>query len=216
MSKLETWPCLCLVTDRGFRPRGEFYATVAAAVENGATMVQLREKRGGPDALGDREVYEMGLELRRITRERGAILVVNDRLDLAMAIDADGVHLGQGDLPLAAAKRIWGPGRLYGLSASSLGQAAVALADGPDYLGVGAVYPTGTKLDATLSGLAVLAEVCASVDLPVLAIGGIGPANAAPVMAAGARGLAVVSAVWGAADPGAACAELARAAGTRR
>lgn len=200
--------CLCLVTDPSFIPRERFLDTVALAIEGGAGMVQLRDKAG----RSDRDVYRDGLALRDLCRGRGVPLVVNDRLDLAMALDADGVHLGRGDLPASVARRLWKPGALYGASASSVEEALAGIAEGADYLGAGAVFATATKGDARTAGLEALAAIVAASRLPVLAIGGIGTDNADRVMASGCAGLAVVSAVWGASDPRAAATALARAA----
>jgi thiamine-phosphate pyrophosphorylase len=199
-------PRLCLVTDRSFVPEARFLDTVAAAIEGGATMVQLRDKGG----RSDRAVYEDGLELRALCAERGVPFIVNDRLDLAMALEADGLHLGQGDLPLGAARRLWRADAIYGVSAASIEEALEAERSGADYIGAGAIFPTATKEDARCSGLACLREIVDMVGIPVIAIGGIGIENAAQVMASGCAGLAVVSSVWAADDPRAAAEALAR------
>jgi thiamine-phosphate pyrophosphorylase len=197
---------LCLVTDRGFVPEKRFLEVVDAVIEGGATMVQLRDKGG----RCDREVYEDGLSLRGLCRTRGVPFVVNDRLDLAMALEADGVHLGQGDLPLAAARRLWRRGAIFGVSASSVEEALAAEREGADYVGAGAVFSTATKADARCLGLVGLAEIARLARIPVIAIGGIGIANAAATMASGCAGIAVVSALWSAEDPAAAARELSR------
>lgn len=202
---------LCLVTDRGFRPFREFLGTIEAAIAAGVTMVQFREKashRGQP-ALSDRESYRLGCQIRNLTRATGTLLVVDDRLDLAMAIDADGVHLGQTDLPLALARKLWGETKLYGLSVASIPEAQAALAEGADYLGVGAVFPTATKTDGPSADLDCLAGIVKASRLPVIAIGGIGVNNVTAVMQTGCAGIAVVSAIWGAANPAAAAEKLA-------
>ena len=198
--------CLCLVTDRSFVPEARFLDTVAAAIEGGATIVQLRDKGG----RSDRAVYEEGRRLRALCAERGVPFIVDDRLDLAMALDADGVHLGQDDLPLSVARGLWKADAIYGASASSIEEALAAEREGADYVGVGAVFPTATKSDARCTGLAGLGEIVGAVGIPVMAIGGIGIGNAAEVMASGCAGLAVVSAIWAAGDPRAAAKDLAR------
>jgi thiamine-phosphate pyrophosphorylase len=199
--------CLCLVTDRSFVPPERFLDTVAQAIEGGASMVQLRDKGG----RSDRVVYEEGLTLRALCRVRGIPFVVNDRLDLAMALEADGAHLGQGDLPASLARRIWKKDALIGVSASSVEQALRGQGEGADYIGAGAVFATTTKGDARYTGLDGLADIVAALSLPVIAIGGIGPENAERVSATGCAGLAVVQAIWKAEDPRAAAAGLARA-----
>jgi thiamine-phosphate pyrophosphorylase len=199
-------PCLCLVTDRSFVPDARFLDTVAAAIEGGATMVQLRDKGG----KSDRAVYEEGLLLRALCAERGVPFLVDDRLDLAMALEADGIHLGQDDLPLSAARRLWRASAIYGVSASSIGEALAAEREGADYVGVGAVFPTATKGDARCTGLSGLRDIVGAVGIPVMAIGGIGIGNAAGVMASGCAALAVISAIWSSEDPRRAAEALAR------
>jgi thiamine-phosphate pyrophosphorylase len=195
-----------VITDRALARGRDEVAIARAALRGGATALQLRGKQ--QDA---RPLCELGRALLRATREAGALLIVNDRLDVALAIGADGVHLGQDDLPCAEARRIAGPGLLIGVSAESPRLAAAAERDGADYLGTGSVYATSSKADAGEPiGLAGLAEVVAATRLPVVAIGGIGPANAAACVAAGACGVAVISAVVAAEDPEAAARELAR------
>jgi thiamine-phosphate pyrophosphorylase len=169
-------------------------------------MVQLREK----DAPA-REFYAMARALRRITQERGVPLVINDRLDIALAVGAQGLHIGQSDLPLAAARRIVG-GRLFiGVSAGAVEEARAAEAGGADYLGAGPVFPTRSKAGAGEAiGIAGLAAICSAVRIPVAAIGGIGPQNAEAVWEAGAAGLAVISAILSQPDVKAAAEQLRR------
>ena len=195
---------LYVITDRslaGGRPEEE---VVRQAIAGGATAIQLR----GKDFSGG-ELYAAGLRLREITRRAGVLFFVNDRVDVAVAVGADGVHVGQEDLPVPATRRILGRGRLLGVSASTLEEARRAEEDGADYIGFGAVYPTQTKADVCHSGLEELRRVAAEVRVPVVAIGGIKAANAPEVLAAGAHGLAVVSAVVAAPDVRAAAAEFA-------
>lgn len=196
---------LCLVTDRSFREPGFFLDVVDEAIAGGATMVQLRDK---DPARSTRDIYEDGMALRALCSERRIPLIVNDRLDLAMALDANGVHLGQGDLPIAVARRLWPSGGLFGVSASSLGEAVAACRDGADYVGFGAVYPTATKLDAATCGLEELERVARGVAVPVIAIGGIGVDRVREVMDRRCAGIAVVAAIWGHDDPRAAAAAM--------
>ncbi len=200
---------LYVITDRGLARGRDEVEIARAALRGGATALQLRGK--DRDA---RPLWELGRALLLESRAAGALLFVNDRLDVAQAIGADGVHLGQEDLPCAEARRIAGPGLLIGVSAESPTLAQAAERDGADYLGTGAVYATSSKADAGAPiGVAGLAAVVAATRLPVVAIGGIGIANAAPCIAAGACGVAVISAVVGADDPEAAARELAAAIG---
>jgi len=177
---------------------------VAAALEGGATAIQLREK-----SLNALEQVALGRELRRLTHDAGALLIVNDRADIACVLEADGVHLGQDDLPVAAARKILGPNAIVGGSAGNLDELGKSLAAGVDYLGVGPMYPTGSKDDAGPSiGPAGLAEIRLRTDLPIVGIGAIDADNVGPVIAAGADGAAVISAVIGADDPRAAAKRL--------
>ncbi|RLM51113.1 thiamine phosphate synthase [Halorubrum sp. Atlit-28R] len=182
---------------------------VAAALDGGLDVVQLRDK-----AATDRERYETGLRLRELTAEAGVPLLVNDRIDLAAAVDADGVHLGQTDLPVAVARERLGEDAVVGVSASTVEQAEAAEAAGADYLGVGAVYGTDSKdVSGDRDGIGVerIAAVADAVDVPVFGIGGIDASNAAPVVEAGATGVAALSAITAAEDPAAATAALREA-----
>jgi thiamine-phosphate pyrophosphorylase len=185
-------------------------AVVEAAIDGGVGVVQLREK-GRPA----RERYELGLELREVTRAAGVPLVVNDRVDLARAVDADGVHLGDDDLPVAVAREQLGPDAIVGRSVSFVADAEAAEAAGADYLGVGAVYATDSKAEIPEDEHAVGPErvgaIVDAVDVPVVSIGGVTPANAPAVIEAGADGVAVISAITGADDPAAATRDLKRA-----
>jgi thiamine-phosphate pyrophosphorylase len=182
---------------------------VAAALEGGIDVVQLRDK-----AATDRERYETGLRLRELTAEAGVPLLVNDRIDLAAAVDADGVHLGQTDLPVAVARERLGEDAVVGVSASTVEQAEAAEAAGADYLGVGAVYGTDSKdVSGDRDGIGTerIAAVADAVEIPVIGIGGIDAGNAAPVVEAGATTVAVLSAITAAEDPEAATAAIREA-----
>ncbi|QKG93559.1 thiamine phosphate synthase [Halorubrum salinarum] len=182
---------------------------VAAALDGGVDVVQLRDK-----ATSARERYETGLRLRELTAEAGVPLIVNDRIDLAAAVDADGVHLGQADLPVAVARERLGEDAVVGVSASTVEQAEAAEAAGADYLGAGAVYGTDSKdVSGDRDGIGAerIAAVADAVDVPVFGIGGIDAGNAAPVVEAGATGVAALSAITAAEDPAAATAALREA-----
>jgi thiamine-phosphate pyrophosphorylase len=174
-----------------------------AAFDGGVTALQLREK----DGLSDREVYQEALALRVLCRARGRLFLVDDRLDLALASGADGVHLGQRDLPAAAAARLLTPGMIIGVSVQTVAEARAALADGAAYLGVGALFPTGSKYNAALVSPETVREIVA-LGAPTVALGGLTPANAPAAWALGVTGLAAISALAQAPDPRAAAAEL--------
>lgn len=187
-------------------PRG-LVTTVAAAVAGGVTLVQLRE----PGA-STRELCRLGTALQEVLADAGVPLVVNDRVDVALAIGAAGVHLGQSDLDVRTARRLVGDDLVIGLSVSTAGQVAEAArlpAGTVDHLGIGPVFATATKPKAAAPlGLAGTAELRAATALPCVAIGGIGPANLEAVRATGVDGVAVVSAICAADDPAAAAARL--------
>ena len=162
-----------------------------AAIAGGVTMVQIREKD-----MCTRDFYDITCAALCITKARKVPLVVNDRLDIALASGADGIHIGQSDMPLEAVRRIAGGKLFIGVSAGTLEEALAAEKNGADYLGTGAVFPTLSKADAgDAIGLQRLAKICAAVSIPVVGIGGIGPENAGSVMQSGAAGIAVISAI---------------------
>lgn len=204
-------PTVYLVTDTAQcgGPAG-VVATVGAAVDGGVTAVQLRD----PGAT-TRELVDLGRALVALLRPRGVPLVVDDRVDVALAIDADGAHVGQSDLDPVSARRLLGQDRHLGLSVSTPEEARAAACLPPgtvDLLGVGPVRPTATKSDARPAiGFARLGVVTAATGLPCVAIGGLRATDVAALHGAGAAGSAVVSAVCGRPDPAAAARELARA-----
>jgi thiamine-phosphate diphosphorylase len=164
---------------------------VRAAIAGGAALIQLRDKSTSLPQL-----YTVAQRLRRLTASAGVLFLINDRPDLALACDADGVHLGPDDLPIEAARRVLGPHRLIGVSCSDAAQARQAERDGADYIGAGAIFSTATKADAGAPiGLERLREIISATRLPVAAIGGINATNIAQVAAQGARMACVVSAV---------------------
>jgi len=193
-----------IVTDE--RPDTQsLLCVVEQALKGGATAVQLRRKRDD-----GRRLVELGRELRRLTHRYEALYIVNDRVDIALLTEADGVHVGQSDISCRDVRRIAGSG-IVGVSAATVDEARTAVADGADYLGVGAVFPTSSKTDADLCGLSGLGTIASQVSgIPIVAIGGISLANAAHVLSAGADGVAVVSAVMQAGKPATATCELAR------
>lgn len=197
---------LIVITDAVLAHPRSVLEVVSMALSAGARAIQLRNK--GDSA---RELAALGQALRGPTRDAGALLFVNDRLDLALAVDADGVHLGPHDLPVRAVRAVAPRGFLIGRSADDPEVARVAVADGADYIGCGTVYSTSTKLDAgDVIGLAGLRRVVESVSVPVVAIGGITPHRTAEVAATGAAGAAVVGAVMGVTDPAVAVGALMR------
>lgn len=183
---------LYVITDRRIQKRPNV-EVVEEAIAGGASVIQLREKD-----LSTREFLEEALLLRECTKRHGVLFIVNDRVDIALASGADGVHLGPEDMPLVHARRI-APHLIIGYSCDTKEEAQAAERLGADYLGVGTVFPTTTKRDAGPPiGLERLREIVSSVRIPVVAIGGITPENVESVLAAGVDGVAVVSAIVGA------------------
>ncbi|MFN8498810.1 MAG: thiamine phosphate synthase [Anaerolineae bacterium] len=204
MSRLSPDWSLTVITDSELSLGRPDLVVARAAMAGGATVVQLRQKRGST-----RDMVALGHALRQLTSEMGVTFIVNDRLDVALAVGANGVHVGQDDLPAAAARALLGPDRLLGVSAATPDEARAAHAAGADYLGVGAVYATGSKADAGAPiGLDGLALVAQATGLPIVAIGGIGPGRAAACIEHGAAGVAVISAIVSQADPEAAARRL--------
>ena len=196
---------LYLVTDRHLAGRRSVVDVVGAAVEGGVTLVQLRD----PEAT-TRELVETARALVALLRPLGIPLLVNDRVDVALAVDADGVHVGQSDMNALDARRLLGPDRIIGLSITCEADLDRGGIEAADYLGVGPIYAQSTKPDAAPPmGLDGLAAIRARTRLPIVAIGGVGAKNGEAVLAAGADGLCVVSAIMAAPDPRAAAAELA-------
>ncbi|MDR1440151.1 MAG: thiamine phosphate synthase [Clostridiales bacterium] len=203
---------LYLCTDRALLNGRSLACAVEEAIDGGVTMVQLREK-----SATSREFYELALEIGKITRRRGVPLVIDDRLDIALASGADGLHIGQSDIPLAAARALLGGERFIGVSAGTPAEAVAAERGGADYLGVGAVYPTTSKDGVgDAIGLLGLGAVMDSVSIPVVAIGGVGERNADAVMGAGVAGIAVISAILAKEDVGAAARALKGIVSRRR
>lgn len=197
---------LCAITDATLVPGRDHLAIAEAALAGGADMIQLRDKTGNM-----RDLLLQGRAIQRLCRSRGALFIVNDRVDLALAADADGAHVGQEDLPAESARRLLGPRRLLGVSTHNLAQAEAARLAGADYVGFGPMFATGTKETGyTPRGLEALRDVRRAVSLPILAIGGISLENVASVICAGATAPAVISAVAAAPDIASAAAEFRR------
>jgi thiamine-phosphate pyrophosphorylase len=195
---------LYVVTDRQLTGGRPLRLVVEAALRGGTRAFQLREKD-----LSPRELYPLALEMRQLTQAYGARLLINDRVDVALAVDADGVHLTTTSLPASIARRVLGPERLIGVSTHTLTEAQAAADEGADFLVFGPVFFTPSKAPyGQPVGLDALRAVRAAVNVPILAIGGVKKANLDQVLAAGADGIAVISAIISADDPMAASQDL--------
>ncbi|MCK4644678.1 MAG: thiamine phosphate synthase [Candidatus Aminicenantes bacterium] len=180
-----------VLTDTVLQSRFSHAELTKLAIAGGADTIQFRVKIGAT-----REMIGMARKLKQLCAEAGITFLVNDRVDVAIAADADGVHLGQDDFPILLARELLGESRIIGGSAATLEEARKCLAEGVDYIGFGPVYPTTSKADAgPVSGIELLKQVVEAVPLPIIAIGSINADNTAEVMQAGAHGIAVISAV---------------------
>jgi thiamine-phosphate pyrophosphorylase len=195
---------LYLVTDRRWLGERTLRECIEEAILGGVTIVQLREKE-----VSSKAYLELAQRVKEVTDRYDIPLIINDRLDIALAIDADGVHLGPEDLSVPLARRLLGDRRIIGASAATLEEALLLQAQGADYLGVGAVFPTATKRGTETVSLEGLRGIRAAVQIPVVAIGGIQAGNAGPVMKTGVDGVAVVSAIMNQADIREAARQLA-------
>jgi thiamine-phosphate pyrophosphorylase len=183
---------LYAVTDRSYLHGTDLPRAVELAIQGGATIIQLREKNAS-----SREFYELAVGVLEVTRRHNVPLIINDRVDIALAINADGVHVGQSDLPASVTRRIIGPHRILGVSVATVDEALRAEQDGADYLGVGSVYATMTKQESNAMGAQKVADIKKASAIPVVAIGGITRENARRVMLeTGVDGIASVSAVF--------------------
>lgn len=194
---------LYAVTDRAWLNGGSLASAVEQAISGGATFVQLREKELTYGAF-----LEQTQAVKAVTDRYRVPYVVNDNIQVALACGADGVHIGQSDETAALARAQLGPNKILGISVQTVAQALAAEKAGADYLGVGAVFPTATKRDADYVPYALLKEICESVDIPVVAIGGIGARNVPELCGSGIAGVAVISALFAAPDIRAAAEEL--------
>lgn len=203
---------LMVITDRKLAGHRDWLEVAGAALQAGATAIQLRDKQATSGQL-----LEMALALKPVADRYDALFLVNDRFDVALAAGAHGVHLGDDDLPVSAVRAVVPRDFVIGRSADTEADARRAEAEGADYLGVGSVFGTTTKVEVIgeVIGTARLARVAAAVSIPVVGIGGITATNAGQIASAGAAGIAVVSAVMAAPDPGAAVRVLLRAWQTR-
>lgn len=196
---------LYLCTDRGLMSTSTLEEAVEQAARGGCTVVQLREKD-----CSSLEFYQLALRVKAITDRYRLPLLINDRADIALAVGAAGVHAGQSDLPCRVLRRMLGPDKIVGISASTLEEAVAAQQDGADYLGVGAMYATGTKTDARLVTMDTLRQIRRAVSIPIVVIGGINPTTIPNFRATGIDGLAVVSAILSQPDVAAAAQRLRR------
>lgn len=186
---------LYLVTDRTLMSTPTLEEAVEQAIEGGATLIQLREK-----TASSLDFYNITKRIKRITDARNIPLIINDRLDIALAVDAAGVHVGQEDIPARIVRSIIGDEKILGVSVSNLQEAVKAQEDGADYIGVGAIFATGTKKDADIVSMEELKRIRAGVRLPIVAIGGINAKNVTSFDGIGINGIAVVSALISAKD----------------
>lgn len=186
---------LYLITDNSSDVE-RFLKTIEEAIIGGTTVVQLREKTA--DTL---DFYNLALKVKEITSRYDVPLIINDRVDIALAIDADGVHVGQSDMPCDIARKLIGDEKILGVSANTIEEAKKAERDGADYIGTGAVFPTSTKDDADSVSKKELIDIVESINIPVVAIGGINTENAHELAGTGIAGLSVVSAIMSSDNP---------------
>ncbi|AEB76672.1 thiamine phosphate synthase [Clostridium botulinum] len=182
---------LYLITDRSFLNGRSLADCVEDAIKGGATMVQVREKN-----ISTRKFFNIAKEVQNVTSKYNIPLLINDRIDIALAINADGVHLGQSDMSIDIARKILGPNKIIGISAGNINEAKEAENNGADYVGLGAVFFTGTKRDIDEPiGLKGLNEITKNINIPSVAIGGINKENAKSVLETGVNGISVISAI---------------------
>jgi len=186
---------LYLVTDRNVLRNRDLIQSVEAAIQGGATIVQLREKN-----CSSLDFYNLAVKLKEVTSKYDVPLIINDRLDIALAVKADGLHIGQEDLPLTVVKEIVGDDMIIGVSTNTLEEALLAEKQGADYVGIGAVYPTDTKLDADYVTLDDLRLIRKAISIPIVGIGGINEENVVEIMGTDIDGVAIVSAILGKQD----------------
>ena len=194
---------LYAVTDRSWLGDSSLYSQAESAIKGGATFIQLREKN-----LDEADFLSEAKEIQKLCREYKVPFVINDNVEIAAQIDADGVHVGQSDMEAGDVRKRLGPDKIIGVSAQTVEQALKAQEHGADYLGVGAVFPTGSKADATEVSHQTLKEICEAVDIPVIAIGGITKENVSELKESGICGIAVISAIFAQKDIRKAATEL--------
>lgn len=183
---------LYLVSDRNVLNGKDFIKSLEEAILGGVTLIQLREKN-----TNSLEFYELAVKVKELTAKYNIPLIINDRLDIAMAVNAEGVHVGQNDMPANVARNIIGEDKILGVSVSTLEEAKKAVDDGADYIGVGALFPTDTKTDANSVSLHQIKNIKENINIPVVGIGGINKSNIKSVIDTGIDGVAVVSAILG-------------------
>lgn len=196
---------LYAVTDRSWLGEESLYSQVEKALKGGATFVQLREKE-----LDEKHFIEEAKEIKELCKKYRVPFVINDNVEIALAVDVDGVHVGQSDMEAGDVRAKLGADKIIGVSAQTVEQALLAQEHGADYLGVGAVFPTGSKADAQEVSYETLQAICEAVDIPVIAIGGIGTGNIDELSGSGICGIAVISAIFAQKDIEGAARELKR------
>lgn len=184
-----------LISDRGILKDRDFITSLEDAILGGVSVIQLREK----DSTS-LEFYEVAIRVKKLTKKCGIPLIINDRLDIALAVDADGVHLGQSDLPARVARELLGQDKIVGVSTANIEEAEQAVKDGADYIGVGAIFPTKTKSNTRSVTLEELTNIKKKIHIPVVAIGGINENNIHLLKKTNIDGCAVVSAILGKKD----------------
>lgn len=194
---------LYAVTDRAWTEKMSLYEQVEAALKNGVTCVQLREKD-----LDEEAFLQEAIEIRKLCKEYQVPFIINDNVEIAVKCGADGIHVGQEDMVASDVRNRVGDDMIIGVSAHTVEEAVEAVKNGADYLGLGAVFSTSTKLDVDNMSAETLKAICGSVDVPTVAIGGISKKNILQLTGSGVDGAAVVSAIFAAEDPGKAAADL--------
>lgn len=196
---------LYAITDRRWLAGRTLESQVEAAIKGGATMVQLREKH-----LDDKDFLEEAFRIKEVCHQYGVPFVVNDNVEVARKVGADGVHVGQSDMEAGAVRELVGSSMFLGVSAETVDEALLAQSRGADYLGVGAVFPTGSKDDAIAVSHQTLCQICEDVRIPVVAIGGITPDNICELAGSGIAGISVISAIFAQPDAEVAARDLRR------
>ena len=196
-------PSLYFITDSTNFAEDEFLRRIEQALQGGITLMQLREKE-----RTTREYIELAEKVHKLAKKYDVPLIIDDRVDVALAIDAEGVHVGASDMPVAMARRLMGDKKIVGATAKTVPWAKEAYEQGADYLGVGAIYPTTTKVKTVLTSVDTLRDICNAIPIPVNAIGGLNKDNINVLKGIPIAGICVVSAIMKAADPKHAAAEL--------
>ena len=201
MKELDTR--LYFITDSSFCTEEEFLNRIEQALSGGVSILQLREKE-----KTTKEYIELARKVQKITKKYNVPLIVDDRVDVALAIDAEGVHVGKSDMPVYMARKLMGEDKIVGATAKTINQAKEAYTQGADYLGVGAIYPTTTKVKTVLTSVDTLQDICSAVPIPVYAIGGLNKDNIDVLKGISIAGICVVSAIMKSENPKATALEL--------